>query len=230
MSYISTALEALSGVSLLTLLGVLLSGFILRAVWKFGRSWVDWSGVLALMLRQQPAPLVSPEGISNRKVLEMKRAVGYCENIDCEDFGKGVFLLNHGNTFYCPRCRDLGFVETEVSVDNDTHDGLYKTVRVEFNFNVCNKTYPEVAIVDIPELTEGGTYTIKSPLIRTEQRALKVAESVIGHVNSGKKNLRDMDSQTLMSMDGTREEFAKECEKLDADLMLRSRRLHELCS
>jgi ribosomal protein S27AE len=189
---------------------------------------VDWYGVFALILRRQPVS-ISPEEISDRRVLSMKRAVGYCENIYCEDFGKGVFLLNHGDTFYCPRCRDLGFVETEVSVDDDTHDGLYKTVRVEFNFNVCNKTYPEVAIVDIPELTEGGTYTIKSPLIRTEQRALKVAESVIGHVNSGKKNLRDMDSQTLMSMDGTREEFAAECAKLDVDLALRSRRLHELC-
>ena len=38
----------------------------------------------------------------------MKRGVGYCENTDCEDYAKGVFLLNHGDTFYCPRCRQLG--------------------------------------------------------------------------------------------------------------------------
>ena len=37
----------------------------------------------------------------------MKRGVGYCENTDCEDYAKGVFLLNHGDTFYCPRCRQL---------------------------------------------------------------------------------------------------------------------------
>ena len=35
----------------------------------------------------------------------MKRGVGYCENTDCEDYAKGVFLLNHGDTFYCPRCQ-----------------------------------------------------------------------------------------------------------------------------
>ena len=43
----------------------------------------------------------------------MKRGVGYCENTDCEDYAKGVFLLNHGDTFYCPRCRQLGKVEKE---------------------------------------------------------------------------------------------------------------------
>ena len=43
----------------------------------------------------------------------MKRGVGYCENTECEDYAKGVFLLNHGDTFYCPRCRQLGKVEKE---------------------------------------------------------------------------------------------------------------------
>ena len=43
----------------------------------------------------------------------MKRGVGYCENTECEDYAKGVFLLNHGDTFYCPRCRQLGSACTE---------------------------------------------------------------------------------------------------------------------
>ena len=41
----------------------------------------------------------------------MKRGVGYCGETECEDYAKGVFLLNHGDTFYCPRCRVLGKVE-----------------------------------------------------------------------------------------------------------------------
>ena len=44
----------------------------------------------------------------------MRRGVGYCESTQCEDYVKGVFLLNHGDTFYCPRCRQLGKIENEV--------------------------------------------------------------------------------------------------------------------
>ena len=59
------------------------------------------------------------ETVMNKRNGTMRRAVGYCENIGsrehggCEDFGKGVFLLNHGDTFYCPRCREIGLVVTE---------------------------------------------------------------------------------------------------------------------
>ena len=43
----------------------------------------------------------------------MKRAVGFCTFDWCEDSFKSSFLLNHGDTFYCPRCRKLGRVEFE---------------------------------------------------------------------------------------------------------------------
>jgi len=52
---------------------------------------------------------VSPPNPRAQRIIitmaSMKRGVGYCENTDCEDYAKGVFLLNHGDTFYCPRCR-----------------------------------------------------------------------------------------------------------------------------
>jgi ribosomal protein S27AE len=41
------------------------------------------------------------------------RGVGYCQNPRCEDYGKGVFLLNHGPQFACPDCRHPGRVERE---------------------------------------------------------------------------------------------------------------------
>ncbi len=76
----------------------------------------------------------------------MKRGVGYCENTDCEDYAKGVFLLNHGDTFYCPRCRQLGKVEKERGFYTGSSD-IFKEVRVEYNYDPIHGIYREIAIV-----------------------------------------------------------------------------------
>jgi ribosomal protein S27AE len=76
----------------------------------------------------------------------MKRGVGYCENTECEDYAKGVFLLNHGDTFYCPRCRQLGKVEKERGFYTGNSD-IFKEVRVEYNFDPVHGIYREIAIV-----------------------------------------------------------------------------------
>ncbi len=81
----------------------------------------------------------------------MKRGVGYCENTDCEDYAKGVFLLNHGDTFYCPRCRQLGKVEKERGFYTGNSD-IFKEVRVEYNFDPINGVYRVIARV-FPTLT-----------------------------------------------------------------------------
>ena len=65
----------------------------------------------------------------------MKRAVGYCENVECSAFMAGAFLMNHGESFFCPVCRKQGYIEEEKSIDNNTHKDLYREVRVEFNFD-----------------------------------------------------------------------------------------------
>jgi len=76
----------------------------------------------------------------------MKRGVGYCENTSCEDYAKGVFLLNHGDTFYCPRCRQLGKVEKERGFYTGNTE-IFKEVRVEYNFDPINSVYREIGIV-----------------------------------------------------------------------------------
>lgn len=125
----------------------------------------------------------------------MKRSVGYCTNSECEDFSKGVFLLNHGNSFYCPRCRCLGFTAPEYKVySDDAPDAVFKTVRVHFNYNPMKKVYQSIAVIDITEVTEGEQCDLYSPLIRTEMRALKVGEALICMINSG---LRYGDSQEV---------------------------------
>lgn len=118
----------------------------------------------------------------------MKRGVGYCDNVECEDFLKGTFLLNHGEAWYCPRCRVLGFSEPEhreTSALPGNPDTVYKTVRVHFNYEPTNRRYKEIGIVDINELKTGDVYDLYSPLIKTEQRALKVAQATMCALNSG---------------------------------------------
>lgn len=98
---------------------------------------------LALFGPQFSGPIGSPR---QEESMHMKRAVGYCENTDCEDYVKGVFLLNHGDTFYCPQCRQLGKVEREQgSSSGDTN--IFKEVRVEFGYNAVSKAYQQIAIV-----------------------------------------------------------------------------------
>jgi ribosomal protein S27AE len=61
---------------------------------------------------------------------------GSLENEGCEDYAKGVFLLNHGDNFYCPRCRVLGLVVKETgSAEFGNGNAPFKEVRCEFNYD-----------------------------------------------------------------------------------------------
>lgn len=143
----------------------------------------------------------------------MNRAIGYCERTECEDYAKGVFLLNHGKTFYCPRCRNLGHVQEERgSYTGDTD--IFKEVRVEFNFDPINSVFREIAIVRDESLWgKCNTYTLQSPLIKTELRALKVAEAVLANLNRYRGMLKNGEipktHEILLSFDDTNEEFSR---------------------
>ncbi len=119
----------------------------------------------------------------------MKRGVGFCTHVGssesngCEDYAKGVFLLNHGNIFYCPRCRNQGMLVSEHGHAEKNGDAPFKEVRVEFNYNPVAERFTEIAIVrDESVWGTGSTYTLLSPLIKTEKRALKVAESLLANL------------------------------------------------
>jgi hypothetical protein len=144
-----------------------------------------------------------------------KRAVGYCYNNPCDDVSKGVFLLNHGDTFYCPRCRLPGTVEREVG-EVKGEGSFFRQVRVEFNYNPQVKKYLEAGIVAIENVSEGNTYTLRSPLIKTEQRALKVAEQVLANLNCYGHNPSDTTptQELILMLDDDRESFTRSCDKL----------------
>ena len=113
----------------------------------------------------------------------MKRGVGYCLETECEDYAKGTFLLNHGNTYYCTRCRILGKIEAERGHYVGDTD-IFKEVRVEYNYDVIHNAYQEIAIVRDESLWgRNNVYTLQSPLIKTEKRALKVAEAILANLN-----------------------------------------------
>ena len=148
----------------------------------------------------------------------MNRAVGYCENTDCEDFSKGVFLLNHSETFYCPRCRQLGKPEKERGSYTGETD-IFKEVRVEYNFDPTNGIYRETAIVRDESLWgRCNVYTLYSPLIRTEARALKVAEALLANLNRYHGLLAKDEipgtNEVLLSFDDSSEEFSRKLEIL----------------
>lgn len=113
----------------------------------------------------------------------MKRGVGYCEFSACEDYAKGVFLLNHGDTFSCPRCRQIGKIKTEHGFYT-SDSGIFKEVRVEYGYDSVRDAYRETAIVRDESLpAHNNVYTLQSPLIKTEKRALKVAEAILANLN-----------------------------------------------
>ncbi len=142
----------------------------------------------------------------------MKRGVGFCESTDCEDYAKGVFLLNHGTTFYCPRCRSLGAVEKERGFFTGDSD-IFKEVRVEYNYDAVHKTYREIAIIRDDSLMGEGhnVYTLHSPLIKTERRALKVAEACLANLNRYRGLLAGDDiprtTEYVLNIDEPREDF-----------------------
>lgn len=151
----------------------------------------------------------------------MDRAVGYCEQKECEDFAKGVFLLNHGETFYCPRCSQIGNAQAERGFYTGDKE-VFKEVRVEFNYDPINGVYRETAIVRDESLWgRCNTYTLQSPLIKTEKRGLKVAEAILANLNRYqgilKQNEIPRTSEVLLSFDDDTEEFSRKLSLLARD-------------
>ncbi|MBW2243319.1 MAG: hypothetical protein JRH01_15135 [Deltaproteobacteria bacterium] len=108
----------------------------------------------------------------------MKRGIGYCPNTDCEN-ADGVLLVSPGDTFFCRSCGRSGKVEKERGFRTRS-TGIFREVRVEFNFEPIEARYREVAIVRDESLpARHDTYTLQSPLLKSEKRALKLAETVL---------------------------------------------------
>jgi len=148
----------------------------------------------------------------------MKRGVGYCEDSGCDEFARGVFLLNHEGPFFCPSCRKRGRIERERGCYIGSSD-VFKEVRVEYNFDPITAVYRDIAIVqDVSLWGRSNVYTLQSPLIRTEKRALKVAEAILANLNRCPDLMNREEipnaSEVVLSFDDGREEFVRKLKKL----------------
>jgi len=117
---------------------------------------------------------------------KMKRAVGFCVDTECEHYGNSMFLLNQQGPYIC-QCGKKGIIEEERSEVEQRSDH-WKEVRVEWDYEFATRAYRGVAIVTDNALEgEHSTYVLFSPLIKTERRALKVAESILATLQNGEK-------------------------------------------
>lgn len=154
-----------------------------------------------------------------------RRSVGFCSNTNCEDYLKGVFLLNHGNTFYCGHCGARGWIQEEIETDDAQPGEAFKTARVHFNFNATTRRYMDIAIVDIPELPVGAVYNLYTPLVKTEKRALGIAEARLCALNSGLKSDGSGITSHAMIIDYCSPDFPEQLAKLEDVLNERERRV-----
>lgn len=150
---------------------------------------------------------------------KMDRAVGYCQNIKCDLYCNGHFLLNHGESFYCAKCRHLGSIQPEKFIW-ENKGSITREVRVEFDYCPTRKRYQQIAVVTDDEMREGSTLTFQSPLIKTEKRALKMAESTLGRLALGHSIEHGASTgETIIDFDEERAIIKQACNKFEQEVM-----------
>jgi hypothetical protein len=156
-----------------------------------------------------------------------ERGVGYCENVECNDYLKGTFLMLHeGPTFTCSACStksthilaERGIVDRDGSVP-------FACIKVEYSYCPVQKRYLEMAIVrDDSYSGPSGTYTVQNPLCRTPMRATKIAEAMLNVINEGVILDEDLSNtprshERILSFDKPMAEFRIDLEALEHRLM-----------
>ena len=157
----------------------------------------------------------------------MIRAVGYCDNGECKSVHKGVFLLDYGSTFFCPQCEQEGWIEEEKKIFHGLigpkEDALYREVIFHFDFAPVFRGYNARAVVSIPDLREGVVLEVASPLVRTERRALKIAEYTLCAANSGRISSNGISTELLIDL--CHPDWRKQIEHVEKVLDERDRRI-----
>ena len=142
----------------------------------------------------------------------MRRAVGYCTNPVCDDTWKENFLLGHEESYQCVRCGLPGKIEREHGhVENSLR--IFREVRFHYYYEPNIDKYMTIVAVSDDSLEEGNVYHMFSPFVKTEGRALKMAESVLANLNLGsaKEGALPSTTETVLSWDDSPDEFALKC-------------------
>lgn len=176
----------------------------------------EWISELDLAFEQALTP-------TNR----FERGVGFCENVRCNDYLKGVFLMLHeGDDFECGTCNTRSsHMVAERGIPDREGNIPFTTVKVEYCYEPAQKRFTEfVAITDESYPGPGGTYTVLNPLCKTPKRAEKIAESMLTIINEGVSLNGDLfgdvprTHETTLSFDKPTDEFRKDLKDLEHSL------------
>jgi hypothetical protein len=121
--------------------------------------------------------------VSAERNFEVRHGIGYCENVGCEGSDR-VILPSEAEFFLCETCGHSGKMEMERGfVTGKT--GIIGEVRVEYGFDPRRGRYRATAIARDESLPSGlDVYTRCSPLTRSEEEALSLAEALLLKMNS----------------------------------------------
>ena len=113
----------------------------------------------------------------------LKRSVTYCMNETCDQWIKPRFHLGPilDAELLCCKCAGNAVIVSE-SFDYSGGNPC-RQVRVEFNYCPLDERYLGLVIVTNEDLLEGGVYTFKTPLLKTQRRALQVAEERLSNLS-----------------------------------------------
>lgn len=133
----------------------------------------------------------TPESLTLDEKRRYERGCGYCRNPDCEKFNRDTFLMGTiSPVFICPTCKQTGMAIKEVASVKCAKDIVFSEVRVEYDYRpslepwIHKGEYRALAIVrDESVGANGNVYYVRTPLIRTEKRALAVAEGLLGNLS-----------------------------------------------
>ena len=117
-----------------------------------------------------------------------RHSVGYCTNVKCDEFHKGVFLTGIHKQYYCMACRILGMVKKEEAtiIGNSRY---FSEIRIEYNFDGVE--FRELFVLRDENSSGGSTFMLKSPFIRTDKRADRVANVLLSHLNMLDRRIED---------------------------------------
>jgi hypothetical protein len=120
--------------------------------------------------------------VSAKRDIRLRHGIGYCENASCEGSDR-VILPNEAEIFLCPTCGYSGKVEMERGFFTGK-TGIIGEVRVEYGFDPRKGRYRATVIVRDESLPSGlDVYTRCSPLTRSEEEALGLAEALLLQMN-----------------------------------------------
>jgi len=139
-------------------------------------------------------------------------------NEQCADYERGVYLVpveERHSTFYCPTCRFKGRRVNESGAFTRNHD-CFREVRVEYLYDPNTDTYKGLAIIRDEELDNGDVYTLRSPLIKGDKRALKVAEGLLSTLvyHEPEEGTVPSSAETILSTSSPTKEFTQQLNTL----------------